>query len=493
MRRRIVLAVLVLACALAGAPGALAASSDLYFSEYVEGSSNNKALEIFNGTGAPVDLAAGGYNVQMYFNGSASAGLTINLTGTVADEDVFVVAQSSASAAILAQADQVNASGWFNGDDAVVLRKGATILDVIGQIGFDPGTEWGTGLTSTADNTLRRKATITAGDPNGADAFDPSLEWDGFATDTFDGLGTHTVAGANAPVVVTCPPSVSVLHGLRRDGARLRHRRGRHGHVADPHLGDPGPGTGAIALYRVHPGNGDRRHGHRDAHRRRIRSAGTYTAQIGASNGDRRRRPRAARDGHRPAGADASADVQGSVSDRADGPTRPLAARPASGNGSSAATYFVRGVITQKTLARYLGRGRSRTASSCRAALGADRRRPDQLRRDLRLHGRVHLADRRLRAAVGDEVVLAGPGHRVLLFTELSSAAVVAARRPGARRQRRRVAVADATPPDELADADRYWERHEGMRGARPRGQPWRPAAATSSRPPPTPSSGRPP
>ena len=57
MRRRLVLAVLVLACALAGAPGAFAAPSDLFFSEYIEGSSNNKALEIFNGTGASIDLA----------------------------------------------------------------------------------------------------------------------------------------------------------------------------------------------------------------------------------------------------------------------------------------------------------------------------------------------------------------------------------------------------------------------------------------------------
>src|SRR6187551_3268199 len=97
MRRRLVLAVLVLACALAGAPGAFAAPSDLFFSEYVEGTSNNKALEIFNGTGAPVNLATGGYTVQMYFNGSATAGLTINLTGTVAAGDVFVLAQSSAA------------------------------------------------------------------------------------------------------------------------------------------------------------------------------------------------------------------------------------------------------------------------------------------------------------------------------------------------------------------------------------------------------------
>jgi predicted extracellular nuclease len=174
-------------------PATAAAPTELFFSEYIEGTSNNKALEIYNGTGASVDLGTGGYNVQMFFNGSATAGLTINLVGTVANGDVFVLAQSSAAAAILAQADQTNGAGWFNGDDAVVLRKGTVIIDAIGQIGFDPGTEWGTGLTSTADNTLRRKSAIIAGDTNGTDVFDPAIEWDGFATDTFDGLGSHTI------------------------------------------------------------------------------------------------------------------------------------------------------------------------------------------------------------------------------------------------------------------------------------------------------------
>ena len=70
MRRRLVLAVLVLACALAGAPGAFAAPSELFFSEYVEGSSFNKAIEIYNGTGAPVDLTAGGYTLELYSNGA---------------------------------------------------------------------------------------------------------------------------------------------------------------------------------------------------------------------------------------------------------------------------------------------------------------------------------------------------------------------------------------------------------------------------------------
>src|SRR5687768_8705952 len=148
---------------------ARAQPTELFFSEYIEGSSNNKALEIYNGTGADVNLGTQGYSVQMFFNGSGSAGLTINLTGTVAAGDVFVLAQSAASTAILAQADQTNGSGWFNGDDAITLRRGASVVDSIGQAGFDPGTEWGSGNASTADNTLRRKAGIEAGDTNSTD------------------------------------------------------------------------------------------------------------------------------------------------------------------------------------------------------------------------------------------------------------------------------------------------------------------------------------
>jgi predicted extracellular nuclease len=99
-------------------------ATELFISEYVEGSSNNKAVEIYNGTGFAVNLAAGGYAVDIYFNGSSSAGTTIQLTGNVAPGDAFVLADDNASPAILAIADQVSNRSFFNGDDAVVLRKG---------------------------------------------------------------------------------------------------------------------------------------------------------------------------------------------------------------------------------------------------------------------------------------------------------------------------------------------------------------------------------
>jgi len=170
--------------------------TDVFFSEYIEGSSNNKALEIYNGTGSSIDLSAGGYAVKMYFNGSASAGLTINLTGSVANGDVYVLAQSSAVPAILAQADQTNGAGWFNGDDAVVLTRNDAVIDSFGQVGVDPGSEWTGG---GQDDTLRRLAGVCAGDSVATDAFDASIEWAIFPQDTFDGLGAHSATCDSSP------------------------------------------------------------------------------------------------------------------------------------------------------------------------------------------------------------------------------------------------------------------------------------------------------
>lgn len=198
-----------------------AATTELFFSEYIEGSSTNKALEIYNGTNAPVDLAAGGYIVEFYFNGATTAGLTINLAGTVGSNGVFVVAPTNATdPTILARANQTFGTSWFNGDDAVVLKKGATIIDVIGVVGTDPGTEWGSGLASTADNTIRRKSIICAGEVDPANAFDPSAEWDGLAQDTFAGLGGHFAdcASPNQPVVPVCPASVAAIAGTAGSG-----------------------------------------------------------------------------------------------------------------------------------------------------------------------------------------------------------------------------------------------------------------------------------
>ncbi|WP_428263597.1 ExeM/NucH family extracellular endonuclease [Haliangium sp.] len=178
----------LIATALGFGPRAALADEPL-FSEYVEGSSFNKALELYNPGSASIDLSS--YQVEYYFNGSSAPGRTIALSGTLAGGDVFVLAHSSASSAILSRADQTAGGSWYNGDDAVVLRKGGAVIDAIGDVGFDPGNEWGSGLTSTRDNTLRRRPDVCAGDTQAFDNFDPALEWDGFVQNTSDGLGSH--------------------------------------------------------------------------------------------------------------------------------------------------------------------------------------------------------------------------------------------------------------------------------------------------------------
>lgn len=160
---------------------------NLYFSEYVEGSANSKAIEIYNASGAAADL--GPCAVQLYSNGNALPNAPINLPGMLPAGDVFVVCNSSIADAT--NCDLLTGSISFNGDDAVELVCAGTTLDVIGQIGFDPGVAWAVGGVSTLDQTLRRSCAVTAGDTNGADVFDPSLEWASFPQNTFADLGQY--------------------------------------------------------------------------------------------------------------------------------------------------------------------------------------------------------------------------------------------------------------------------------------------------------------
>ena len=183
-------------------------ATDLFFSEYIEGSSSNKALEIYNGTGSSVDLSA--YEIAIYFNGSSTPGTgqPIALTGTVADGDVFVIANTSANATILAQADQTSGSVSFNGNDVVVLRKnGTTVVDSIGQIGDS--------ADFAKDVTLVRNPSIITGDTNPDDAFNPSAEWTSNPVDDATDLGSHTInSGGPQPIIASCPSPVEVLEGF---------------------------------------------------------------------------------------------------------------------------------------------------------------------------------------------------------------------------------------------------------------------------------------
>lgn len=168
--------------------------SGLFFSEYVHGSNNDKGFELYNASSSAIDLNF--CEVRVYKDGTTTADPTIALgDASLATGEVFVVCHTNFS-------DKTNCDllykPGFNGNDALELICNGTTLDVFGQIGFNPGTEWGTDDITTANHTLRRKCGITEGDTDGSDAFAPADEWDGYPLDTLDGLGWHTVeCGAN--------------------------------------------------------------------------------------------------------------------------------------------------------------------------------------------------------------------------------------------------------------------------------------------------------
>ena len=161
---------------------AASVQADVFISEYVEGSGFTKALEIYNPDGTAFDLGSNSCLVRGYQNGSGTPGWTVNLTGSVAADDVYVVAHSDGSNPITG-ADQTG-SVDFNGNDVVELNCNNSALDFIGQIGNSSDF--------AKDVTLRRKVDVCQGDTNGSDAFSVGDEWDSFANNTIDGLGSHT-------------------------------------------------------------------------------------------------------------------------------------------------------------------------------------------------------------------------------------------------------------------------------------------------------------
>jgi hypothetical protein len=155
----------------------------LFISEYLEGASNNKALELYNNTSS--SLLLDNYRVEIYANGKTSASSTIKLSGTLAAGKTYVIANS---AAVFADsADLTSGSLNYNGNDAVLLKQGDTVIDSIGQVGNDPGKAWGSGDITTLDHDLRRASAMTDIDPT--DEYDPAAQWFSFAKDDFSDLG----------------------------------------------------------------------------------------------------------------------------------------------------------------------------------------------------------------------------------------------------------------------------------------------------------------
>jgi len=156
-------------------------ATDLFISEYIEGSSYNKAIEIANFTGSSVNLSS--YSLYKTSNGNGTWANEYTLSGTLANGDVIVIAHSSASG-ITADIN-TNTVTNFNGNDAVALYKNGSLIDLVGT----PNSSANFGQNTT----LRRISSIT-----GPNASYTTSEWYSYPSDTFSDIGTHTFEGASS-------------------------------------------------------------------------------------------------------------------------------------------------------------------------------------------------------------------------------------------------------------------------------------------------------
>ena len=153
-------------------------ASDLFISEYVEGSGNNKIIEIANFTGSPINIS--GYKINIYSNGSNTVTQTLVLPSyNLIDGDVYVITNPGAVPPCNSNINLSSGLISFNGDDVIEFVNSTDVrIDIIGTIGNSDNF--------AEDKTLRKKngvgpnTTYNAGD------------YDSYPIDTCDDIGNHT-------------------------------------------------------------------------------------------------------------------------------------------------------------------------------------------------------------------------------------------------------------------------------------------------------------
>ncbi len=169
---------------------AVGAPAALLFSEYVEGSAHNKAVEIVNPLAQ--DVALEGFQLRLWSNGAAQPTATLLLDGVITAGRTLVICHPHAGAALLGRCDVTDAAVTaFNGNDALELVYVGAQVRVVDTFGdLRPAAPfWGAGVTRTMDATLLRHCAVAQGHNTFAGRFDPSLEWDAAAEDDFSNVG----------------------------------------------------------------------------------------------------------------------------------------------------------------------------------------------------------------------------------------------------------------------------------------------------------------
>lgn len=166
------------------------AQAQLMFSQYVDGSSNRKGLEIYNPDGTTVNLAD--YEIQQFNNGGTAKTATFRLQGSLTSKQKFLVGRSELQAELGSKVNQVAALS-FNGDDAVVLVYKGTPVDRFGRIGERPEAGWGTAVSSLGNSFKRIETENPALSIDATAAFDLDRSWSAWTNrNDFSNLSSST-------------------------------------------------------------------------------------------------------------------------------------------------------------------------------------------------------------------------------------------------------------------------------------------------------------
>ena len=180
----------------------------LFFSQYMEGSSSNKAMEIYNPTQDTVFLD--GWAFPNVSNDPSTVGEfefwnNFPEGAFIAPGDVYVIGHPSADSAGIGVFTDYEFQFLSNGDDGFALVKGDSATDVgfevvdwLGSWDGDPGSGWDVAgvENGTQDHTLVRKAAWESGNTMPLGSFGTTefnSEWIVLDQDDFTGLGSHTV------------------------------------------------------------------------------------------------------------------------------------------------------------------------------------------------------------------------------------------------------------------------------------------------------------
>jgi hypothetical protein len=144
-------------------------------SQYVETNTGTtpKGIEIWNNTAGTLDFATNNLVIQQGTNGNILLTLLVTVsTGTLAPGAVMVIGTADIITYVNTNAPGTLTAAYtftFNGDDALQVTYGATVTDVFGTIGTDPGTSWPapSSSPSTANQNIALASGITTGDTDG--------------------------------------------------------------------------------------------------------------------------------------------------------------------------------------------------------------------------------------------------------------------------------------------------------------------------------------